>query len=408
MSDSLQSAASTPDPVGALADDALAGELTPAEIDARHARQLVERALSQLERGERNAAELAVRQAIHLAPGVAAAHSLAGLLAFLEGNVAVARIGYENAVTDFSKASPERERLIALRMAQADGSQVEASAFVPNLPAEIARLRAIVAATSPQDFLSDGHTPNSAQPRMAYPSEVVNATAAPSPAVAPPMENNVVTRPAFASRLERRKRTSAWAVGIAAVSAAIVAFLVMRSLTAPRPAPPAGSTPGADQVTAETAPATGIGVENSASETTIPETAALGDSASTPAAAAAPASNASEAGSTPAPDAVVTVKPLPPVSTAPTATPRPAAKPKPKPKTSPEPSTAAPTIPGLPTPAPERPAAPRETPRPSSPAQAPRETPRDPNFPPMPPPKITLPSAGGEKPEFPRVIPDND
>lgn len=391
MNDSLQPMTSTPD-----GDNASAGhELTPAEIDARHAKSLAERAFTQLERGERGPAELAVRQAIHLAPRVAAIHSLAGLLALLSGDIETARIGYENAVQDFSKASPERERLIALRMAQADSSGFNSSAFLPSLPNEIARLRALVQATPPEDFLSDPRNPNSAGPRVPYKTETA-ATTAPSPAVTAPIQNSAEARPAFASRLEQRKRTSAWAVGIAAVSAAIVAFFVMRSLVAPKTAPQAGSTPSANQVVVENPPLAPGDTTNSATQNSATETPALGAAASTPN-TETPAPGGADAGSTPStPTAIVTVKPLPPASTTPVTTPHPAPKPKP----TPPPAVIA--IPGLPAPAP-KPATPsRETPTPT-----PTPAPRDPNFPPMPPPRVSLPSAGGEKTEFPRVLPDN-
>jgi hypothetical protein len=378
---------SKPAPANARAPEN--NEPTTTEIDARHARQLVERAFSQLERGERSAAEVSVRQAIHLSPGVPAVHSLAGLLALLDGDMETARIGYENAVTDFSKASPERERLIALRMAQADNSGLDAGAFVPDLPAEIARLRALVQAAPPQSFLSEAPNPKHAQPRSPHQPKTSPPIATPSPAIASPPANSITTRPAFASRLQQRQRASAWAVGIAAVSAAIVAFFVVRALVAPKPAPQAGSTPVANQVVVENPPP----VPDSTTE--IP---AASGTDSTPD-AEAPASNAAD-GSTPnptppAPTATVTVKPLPPTHTTPA--PHPAPKPAAKPK--PTPPTATPAIPGLPRPAPTSPSTPRPTPAPA---------PRDPNFPPMPAPKITLPSAGGEKTEFPRVIPDND
>jgi hypothetical protein len=402
MSDSVP----TPSSVPANADGLENREPTTTEIDARHARQLVERALSQLERGERSAAEVSVRQAIHLSPGVPAIHSLAGLLALLDGDMETARIGYENAVTDFSKASPERERLIALRMAQADSSGLDAGAFVPNLPAEIARLRMLMHDASPQSFLSDSHNSKHAQPRSPHHSETPSAIVAPSPALVLPPVSRAATRPAFASRLEQRQRASAWAVGIAAVSAAIVAFFVMRALVAPRPAPQAASTPVANQVV-ENAPSAPNAAPDSA--TGVP---AASDTGSTPD-VEAPASNtatnanASDAGSTPTPEpptptATVTVKPLPPARTAPA--PRPTPKPAPRPvtkpvaKPKPTPPTTAPVIPGLPRPAPTPPATPRPAPTP---------TPHDPNFPPMPAPKITLPSAGGEKTEFPRVIPED-
>ena len=347
--------------------------LIPAQIDARHARHLLERALTQLERGERAQAALSCKQALHLAPYSTHAHSLAGLLALLDNDLDRAMIDYEKAVKNFEESSAERERFIALRRAQAarkqNQSPVDFAALLPNIDMEILRLRHMIQAAPLAEFLNESDSaaastppapPSPPAPRPAFdpldPLAVNPQFVRPVPvagAVAPPRSA------AFAAQMERRRRFSLIAVAAAGVLAALFGFLMVRTLRN-----------GNDALTS-TAPVQPV-------TTTTAQPVTPGVVITTPAVA---------------PGAVST--PVAPVvaPTLPVATPRPVA---PRPTPVPRP-TSRPVVT-----TPRTPVAPRVLP---TPIPTPRPTPAEPQFPSMPRPRVVLPGAGHAPPEYPRVLP---
>lgn len=323
-------------------------QLTPAQIDARHARHLLERTLSQLERGERAPALLSCKQALHLAPHCALAHSVSGLLAALGSDWMSAAQAYEKAVENFGEGSVERARLVMLRGAITNHTPPDVATLLPNIPGEIVRLRAAIHAAPLAAFLNDG-VPQ--QP-------IVRAT---------PLEP---LPPA------RRKSTPIVNAIIAALVAGLLSFIVVRALrsgeTTSMPAPNAD------------APVSNV-VANDPNAAPV--------DAGAPNANAAPAT--SDATPATAPSASPTVSPAAaPVTVNPANTP-PAIRSTPAAPVRPLP---APTLkPTLPQPAASTP---RATP-------IPRATPAEPAIPMMPPPRVTLPSAGRPGPEYRRVLPPN-
>ncbi len=112
-----------------LCGGALAASLTPAdsdgshhsiseEIDARRARQLLDRALHLAERGDLAAAILACRQSVALAPHSINGHSMLGMLLDRTGDTIHAIQSYERVLQMAPASSLEREALIRLREKQ--------------------------------------------------------------------------------------------------------------------------------------------------------------------------------------------------------------------------------------------------------------------------------------------------
>jgi tetratricopeptide (TPR) repeat protein len=88
---------------------------TPAEIDARRARQLLDRSVYLSERSDAAGAILACRQSIALAPTKAAGYSMLGLLLERTGDLPHAATAYEKAVQLSPNSTIERESLDRLR-----------------------------------------------------------------------------------------------------------------------------------------------------------------------------------------------------------------------------------------------------------------------------------------------------
>lgn len=88
---------------------------SPAEIDARRARQLLDRAGEVAERGDGPGALLACRQAIALAPDAPGGYGLLGLLLERGGDLPHAVAAYEKAVQLAPESVAERESLERLR-----------------------------------------------------------------------------------------------------------------------------------------------------------------------------------------------------------------------------------------------------------------------------------------------------
>ena len=88
---------------------------SPADIDARRARQLLERAQDLTERGDATGAILACRQSIALAPTLASGYSMLGLLLERTGDAPHAIAAYEKATQLAPDNAPDRENLERLR-----------------------------------------------------------------------------------------------------------------------------------------------------------------------------------------------------------------------------------------------------------------------------------------------------
>lgn len=153
--------------------------LTAAEIDARHVRQLLERALTRLEQGERTQAWQSWKQAVGLAPQAALVFSIGGLIDLLDGDARGAAAHYEKAATVTAESSIERRRLIVMQDALARGETLNFASLIPNLPAEIVRLRQAVQEAPPEDFI-----PNTLAPQE--PKAAAHSPAIPPPATTPP------------------------------------------------------------------------------------------------------------------------------------------------------------------------------------------------------------------------------
>jgi hypothetical protein len=349
-------------------------QLTPAQIDARHTRHLLERALAQLERGERPEASLSCRQALHLAPHCALAHSVEGLLALLQSDWKLAAEAYEKAVENFGEGSVERARLVMLRSAQATRVTPTVSALLPNVSGEIVRLRAAIHAAPDAAFLNDltGEAP------ARHPGSVV------APAVAAPVAPANVSAILELGPPPRARRASTPLLNavIAALAAALVSFLIVRALrsgeTTSMPAPNAGAP-------------TSNAVANDPAAPPLVSNAAPGN-ASNPTATTSPAP-------APAPAATPVVPSAAPASGAS----NPARSSSPAIRSSPARSGSASPAPARAAPVAARPTLPQPTP--STPRPTP--VPAEPAMPPMPPPRVVLPSAGHAPPEYPRVSPSS-
>lgn len=103
-------------PVSSSANEEGEGDLTsPAEIDARRAHQLLDRALSLSERGDLNAALLACRQAVALDPSHAEPYALLGTLLERSGDLRGAAKAYERVVQIAPDNTLERDSLERLK-----------------------------------------------------------------------------------------------------------------------------------------------------------------------------------------------------------------------------------------------------------------------------------------------------
>jgi hypothetical protein len=354
------------------------GELsTPAEIDARHARHLLERALEQLERGDRQAAILLCRQALHLAPHSYHAHSLSGLLLLLSGDVEAATESYKKSVqcSDGTTSAAELERYKVLRRAQAQHAPLDMGGLQANSPREIARLRQQIAQAPLQAFMAKTAASDAASAVSAGDQAIAAADKGVDLRDA---EALIKAKADFARRLQQRRRASlALTIGVAAIAAGITAFAVhsWREANSVDVGIPATS----NEVAAD--PAT---VDNTNAVAPVEGT----PNAATPAVAPVVGQGA------PAPT-TPSIAPLPAPTSAPVVAPQPAPVVRPS----------VPVRPPVTTPATTTRPAPRPTPVPTA-RPAPRPAPTPFVEPRLPAPRITLPSAGHDAPEFPRVQPE--
>jgi tetratricopeptide (TPR) repeat protein len=90
-------------------------QLSPAEVEMRRARQLLDRSFSLSERGDLAGAILACRQAISLVPDLAEAHSMLGLLLERTGDTKGAIEAYEETLLLAPDSLLERDSLQRLR-----------------------------------------------------------------------------------------------------------------------------------------------------------------------------------------------------------------------------------------------------------------------------------------------------
>lgn len=356
--------------------------LTPAEIDARHARHLLDRALSMIEQGDYNAASLACKQALHLAPQAAPSHAVAGFLALLHENWNEAEEHYELAIENFDEGSTERERLIALQLAESSHTTPRLTALLPNLHGEILRLRQIVRAAPLAAFISETSAPAAIADRK--PDTVAaSPTQSTPPEPAAPHLRPSVTKLAseeYSSRVGSQLQSSAVAAAVAsALIAAILGFILTRSLRSADVAE-VPAAPVANEVTS-----TAMTEVSPAAPETVPPAANMTNPER---------GNAVTAASTPAPPARTDSTPAT-AATAPV-------------ERRPSPPRAGSDAGATRLPAPAS-SATRSTPPPASPRLAPHPTPTPgPPFaePPLPRPRLTLPGVGtsGDD-EYTRVVP---
>jgi hypothetical protein len=106
-----------------LPEQELAQDLSAAEIDARHARKLLERAMAQVERGELEPAIHSCRQAVHLIPDSFPAHSLLAMLLRRAGQLKEAVESSEIALTLLPDSESEKSRLSQLRASVQSGQE---------------------------------------------------------------------------------------------------------------------------------------------------------------------------------------------------------------------------------------------------------------------------------------------
>jgi hypothetical protein len=100
----------------AVSDDAAQDEqLSPAEVEMRRARQLLDRSFTLSEHGDLPGAVLACRQAISLVPDLAEAHSMLGVLLERTGDTKGAIEAYEETLLLAPNSTLERESLQRLR-----------------------------------------------------------------------------------------------------------------------------------------------------------------------------------------------------------------------------------------------------------------------------------------------------
>lgn len=155
------------------APTAASGEaLNPAEIDARRARQLLDRALLLSDKGDKAGAILACRQAIGLAPGLAAGYAMLGPLLERSGDPRGAMGAYEK-VLSLEPASPiERDSLARLRAAARQAGASRAAGLFHFDAGELFN-------ESPLDGLPTA-------PAVSAPTAAAPVTATPIPAVPAP------------------------------------------------------------------------------------------------------------------------------------------------------------------------------------------------------------------------------
>lgn len=110
-------------PVAAnAAQDGSEEKSSPAEIDGRRARQLLDRALALSDKGDKAGAILACRQAVSLAPQVVAGYAMLGPLLERSGDVAGAMAAYERVLAIAPNSPIERDSLARLRAAASQSS----------------------------------------------------------------------------------------------------------------------------------------------------------------------------------------------------------------------------------------------------------------------------------------------
>lgn len=200
--------------------------LTPTQIDTRHAHNLLERALNQVERGELEKGLVLCRQALHLAPHSFPVFSMLAMVLRRVGKLDEAVINSEKALALLPDNELERGRLSELRAAQTNGTGAPAlhinewEQFRLEMQREI-KLSNLLAATQMPSPSSSPLLGDHEKPPMEFAPalpETPHYQALPSPAKSP-LQTLKVYRVALG----------------AALIAGIVTFMVVRSVRQPPP-----------------------------------------------------------------------------------------------------------------------------------------------------------------------------
>lgn len=205
--------------------------LTPLQIDLRHANSLLERALNQVERNEMDKALLGCRQAVHLVPESFPAHSLLAMLLRCTDALDEAIIHSEKAHALLPDNHEEKERLAILRAAK-DNAQTSA----PLLFGEWDKFRQELQREIKLTLMLEAQT--AALPPLASsaPLPFVNDPLLTTPEAPPTFEPPIEVIPTVPTASSKQSPRYLFLVSLAAL-AAVLSFLVTRSLQPQTPPP---------------------------------------------------------------------------------------------------------------------------------------------------------------------------
>lgn len=161
-------------------------ETNGAENEARRARQLLDMVLMCLEQNDRKQAVVHWKQAQALAPHAALVYAVGGLIALLDGDPKNAIAHYQQAVSGLPEATVERQRLAILYDAVARRQPPDTKKMVPNLPAELIRLRQTLQNVSLEHFISHKNSAKSKIPAVTVPQTTATAAVPPMVETAAP------------------------------------------------------------------------------------------------------------------------------------------------------------------------------------------------------------------------------